>query len=278
MSRSARMWSLIALELPERDARVRGVLAVDGEQPRVVREARTDPADARHACPRTSTPCPGWSSGSRGRSAACVRSARFCLPQSIDSCSSRSPGRSSCDQRASASRAARLAGEQAARVGGQRGELAARLGDRVVRAGHGDPHVVEPLAGTRRGSAAARRCRGRTGRRRTRSASAQASGRRRSARPAAERPVVARPDLAAARRAVRADDRRVGVVARLARQPARCRGTRAVPRRSAPCRARCRSRSATVPAKPHGYWVISSECASTITVDGRASRSSGWSA
>jgi hypothetical protein len=36
------------LELPERHVGVRRVLAVDREQPRVVREAGADPLDARH--------------------------------------------------------------------------------------------------------------------------------------------------------------------------------------------------------------------------------------
>ena len=41
--------------------------------------------------------------------ATCVRSARFCLPHSIDSCRTGSPGSVSLDQRASRSRFARFA-------------------------------------------------------------------------------------------------------------------------------------------------------------------------
>ena len=47
----------------------------------------------RARCPAApGTACPGWSSGSAGSRRVWVRSARFCLPQSIASCTSGSPG------------------------------------------------------------------------------------------------------------------------------------------------------------------------------------------
>ena len=51
-SRRARRCALIARELPERDGRERGVLAVGGEQPRVVGVAGADERDARHGADR----------------------------------------------------------------------------------------------------------------------------------------------------------------------------------------------------------------------------------
>ena len=178
MSRIARMCCLDRLELPERHVGVRGVLAVDGEQPRIVREARADPADARARRPRRSTPCPRWSSGSRGRSASCVRSARFCLPQSIESLQALVAGERQLRVLAQRRRARRSS--PAAAPSG----LAVRRRYSLARPLRASRPSRRPRSrswpsrrrGCARGSAGARRCRGRTGRRRIRSASAPASG------------------------------------------------------------------------------------------------------
>ena len=81
------------LELADRDARERGVLAVGGEHPRVVGEAGADPARARDR-PRGRRVLLALvaSSGSAGPRRRWVRSARFCLPQSTPLASCGSPG------------------------------------------------------------------------------------------------------------------------------------------------------------------------------------------
>ena len=92
MSRSARRCSLIASNCPTDTDGERRVLRVGAEDPRVVRVAGADPGRLAHGAGGPGTACPGWSSGSAGRSRVWVRSAMFCLPHSTACCDQRVAG------------------------------------------------------------------------------------------------------------------------------------------------------------------------------------------
>ena len=175
MSRSARRWSSIVWNCPSATLGERRVLAVGREHPRVVREAGAEAAARAHACPSgRGTACPGWSSGSAGSSALCVRSARFCLPQST--------APAIADRRAGRLRAAgQLPLEAILAASSPDGSLSGRRAGLRAPRGSGRsrprrPRALGPPAGSHAGSAAGRPCPCRTGRRRTGSASARSAG------------------------------------------------------------------------------------------------------
>ena len=146
----------------------RRVLAVGGEHPRVVGPAGAAEADAVDGAARRAGTSLPWSTWRTWRSsAAWVESARFCLPQSMPSCSRRSPGSESLVQSPSSSRAAILLLQRRGRVASR--PCRARRGRRPgpCRSRRRRPtasRVLRPGRGPR--SAAARPCPCRTGRRR----------------------------------------------------------------------------------------------------------------
>ena len=173
------------LELAERHRGERGVLAVGREDPRVVREARAEPARALHGAQRRGELLALVVQRICRSEARRVRSARFCLPQSIERCEPAVARQRELRLARELAPRRHLRGQRARRVAQRLRELGARGAEPLVGAGRRDPHASARRArGRSRGSAAARRCRGRTGRRRRRSAP---TGRRpgRRARPAA---------------------------------------------------------------------------------------------
>ena len=84
MSRSTRRWSSIAANWPT-DRRKRRVLGVGAEDPRIVGIAGADPGRLRHGADGTGNCLPWLVQRICRFSALCVRSAMFCLPQSMPS-------------------------------------------------------------------------------------------------------------------------------------------------------------------------------------------------
>ena len=257
------------LELAERDRGERRVLAVGGEQPRVVREAGAEPRDARHRAERRrELRRPGRSSGSAG-------SRRVCVSRRGSACPTRPPP----EQRIAGQRDARVARQRARealldrerprRVAQRAGQFGLRGLQALIGARRGDPqrlgavrrdlHRVGQLAAgalavravvAERWAATCRRCP------RTGSPAGGPRSRRRSRPPAGirlaigghERGVVVLRCAVAERSVVGEDERGVLVGALVlqvrARRPA-CRGWRRCPRatRSSAPSARRRSRS-----------------------------------
>ena len=257
------------LELAERDRRVRGVLAVDAEQPRVVRVAGADPAHPRQRA-------------DVGPLLALVRPAQV------------EPGRLLREvgevllaplDRVLQLRVAGQPELRPARELPPRALLLAQRAGRVTR---------QPRA-----ARSARRPASRPTRRRRSRATAsrpRAAGSRSVSRPPvplpngpsshcfgsgsgfcgraadaarAVRAVVARADRAADRLAIRADHRGVGVRSGLARELPGVAEDQPAARVGAGV-GRVVARVGHDAVKPHGYWPISSECASTWTRTVRA--------
>ena len=208
------------LELAERDRRERRVLAVGGEHPRVVGVAGADERRALDVVDRAPGYALPWSTKRICRFVAvCVRSARFCLPQSSASCSLRSPGRSTTERAASSSRSAILAASCASGSTSAAASSLRGVGDAPVGAGDRDPDRLRRARAERDAcSAAGRRRPCRTGRRRRRWAPT-------CRRPCRSRRAAGRggpgPTSPASGRAGGGDERRV--VVRLGRRAA-CRG------------------------------------------------------
>ena len=188
-------------ELPERDAGVRGVGAVDGEQPRVVREARRRPSGRAARHPRTSTAAlVGPADLELASPSASGRRGSACPSRSTAAAARcRAARAATCAPSALRVRRCFAASWRSGRVE-QPAELAARLGERVLRAGDGDPDAPPSAApGASPCSAAGRPCRGRTG------PSSHSRGIGSgfcvggAAATGAERAVVARPDRRAPR-------------------------------------------------------------------------------
>ena len=152
MSRSARMWSLIGSNWPDRDARRttctrrrwRRSTGSRGSRRRSSGRARRGPAAA-------GTACPGRRSGSRRSSAVWVRSARFCLPQSTPSREPRVAGQRELASSSPSSLAGARSSPRARAAGSPQrgGELGARGGHALVGAGHGDPERRRAVGGQR---------------------------------------------------------------------------------------------------------------------------------
>jgi hypothetical protein len=190
---------------------VRGVRAVDGEQPRVVGKARADPAHARHrALGRPLLALVGPADLQVGRA---LREVGEVLLAPVDRVLKQPvPGQGELGPAPQRFALGLLLREQGLGIGRERSELAPRLRHGVLRSGDGDPHggraaarnldvVTEPAA-----RAAAERA-----------VVALAGHRRRllvggTAATLAERAVVAGARLAGERPAIGAHDRRVGVV------------------------------------------------------------------
>ena len=205
-------------ELAERDRRVGGVRAVDREHPRVVGEARSDPAHARErALVGPLLALLGPADVEVGRELGEVGEVLLAPVDRVGQ--ERVAGQREPRPARELAARAPLVGQRAPRVVDQAAELAARLRGGVLRARHGDPHrgravavdldvVTElPARAAAEGTVVAL-ARHRLGPLLGRALAAGAEG-----------AVVAGSGLAVQRVAVGADDRRVGVVGRLAREP-----------------------------------------------------------